>query len=156
MILGTSGSSSSVSSSSAIALSSLPGEVANTDILRGRVPINPDRALGDWLDSPSAASYDGIGADVAVAGRYPGGRTSRLGIAMAELLSSLSSRIGAGLALGPASSGPGRALELVGRPLSPDSEWERLFLNIDLMFIPLEPEAVESSLLIRSIGGWKL
>ena len=78
-------------------------------------------------------------------------------MAMAELLSSLSSRIGAGLVLGPASSGPGRALELDdGRPLSPDSDWERLFLNIDLMFIPLDPEAVGSSLLIRSIGGWKL
>jgi hypothetical protein len=75
---------------------------------------------------------------------------------MAELLSSPSSRIGAGLVLGPASSGPGRALELVGRPLSPESEWERLFLKIDLMFMPLEPEAVGSSLLIGSIGGWKL
>lgn len=75
---------------------------------------------------------------------------------MAELLSSPSSRIGAGLVLGPASSGPGRVFELEGRPLSPDSEWERLFLNIDLMFIPLEPDAVGPSLLIRSIGGWKL
>lgn len=115
--------------------------------------MNPESATGDWLDCPSAASYDGIGADVAVAGTYPGGRASRVGIAMAVLLSSLSSLIGAGLVLGPASSGPGRALKVEGRPLSPDSEWERLFLNIDLMFIPLEPEPVGSSLLIRSVGG---
>ena len=157
MIRGTSGSSSSVSSSSAIALPSLLGEVPNADLrfIGVRPPMKPERALGDWLDAPSAASYDGIGADVAVAGRYPGGRTSRLGIASGELLSSLSSLITDGLELGPASSGPGRALVLVlevGRPLSPDSELERLFLNIDLML--LIPEGVSgSSRLIRSTGG---
>jgi hypothetical protein len=60
--------------------------------------------------------------------------------------------------LGPASSGPGLAFEFEdGRPLSPDSELERLFLKIDLMFMCMfllpELEAVGSSRLIRSVGG---
>lgn len=76
-------------------------------------------------------------------------------IAADEVVSSLTSPIGGGR-LGPASSGPGRVLELEeGRPLSPDSELERLFLNIDLMLMLLESDAVGSSRLTRKEGGWK-
>ena len=111
-------------------------------------PINPERALGDALDSPNAASYDGIGA-----GEYPGGLTSRPGIDNGALRITASSGIGAGL-LDPASSGPGLVFELdVGRVLEPDSELARLFLNIDLMFNPDPDDDDGSSVLTRIDGG---
>jgi hypothetical protein len=134
--------------------------------------MKPDRALGDWLKDPSAASYDGIGA-AGAAGKYPGGKASpdRAGIANGEVLSpSTSSRIGGGRLLGPASSGPGLVLadelelELEkGFPvaLPPDSELERLFLNIDLMLIPDdaagdEVVVVGASLLALNVGPCRL
>jgi hypothetical protein len=128
IIRGVNGSSSSVSSSSTIALLLAPDEVPRILCLLGLSPKKPEIALGD---APRAASYEGMGA-MAIWDVYPGGWTSLpAGMAIGEVRSS---GMGAGR-LGPASSGPGRLSEAVlpltlEFPLAPDSELDRRFLKM--------------------------